>query len=885
MGVFNTGFQGKTIWILLYIFIFFSPSRNRVSCSLRLKELKASEKTKLVHIGYILKPNESVIDIMCLSHSKASLKITCPVFDDGNSSFDIATNHDARKSTNDNKTNRNVCSVITRKVAWSQAKNISSFVCLCWARQEVSMDFERKASVEITIHTKKRRTSTVFRRKIKKGKHIHLTCCITGHPRPKITWYKNNHPLSINKSAAINNVTYEQKGRSLVISRSDISISGCYQCLGQNFFGEARGEKYRVELYVTKPKIINQPVQPRESNHYSFQEYVKRENKSDENGEPTKQQQKKTGNPYFKKFITKAHETNDDVENEEGQNKRKNGLGTIKMIGMIIGVAVFVSLAVLVLFIFRHNFLLKCQCTPSMLTETTETTETTEYRNSTTRTECTIVFEEDAPAFSRLFVDTLNSDGINDYHKQDSPSQDSMQSNTSALFNELNRIPPNADPRYFTSLLVNHHGGEVILHDTGIKLVIPEGAIDVGKTEVISLALPKEKLDNNNDFMPPKIINNGTLLTPIVICGPHGFHFKKNVLLILPHCLVVDDEVETNFRVHCSDTRPGIPPEWKEIFNTSLAQSKEVFCHMGKQHFSLFVQHFSWYFIEGEGNAKNFSVAAYHTSFHQPDEAFKVRIYLIPNMEGSSVSEKKVQECENSLQGTLCDGLKLKIFHQDGGNLKIEAIEINDGWKLFGRKTQFESYKQLCCCKDGSPNRTFLFEHEKDHRPDRIFCMFRISQEKCEFDAPVEIAVSEHFQSAIKRARIRGSLTSTSSSGLGSGESGAKVFFPIGLRKDLIQLLDIEIVGKEDYRELANRLGYKTQFIRWLECQHRQSPTDLLLMQWENDHQDQSEESALRKLHAILLEMRREDAAVKIQEYFDGFQTNEETERRLSAWV
>ena len=91
--------------------------------------------------------------------------------------------------------------------------------------------------------------------------------------------------------------------------------------------------------------------------------------------------------------------------------------------------------------------------------------------------------------------------------------------------------------------MIDHHGGEIILPGTGIKLVIPEGAIDVGKTEVVYVALL-----GNPDYRPSLDNDDETLLTPVVMCGPHGLEFKKNALLILPHCVAVSDEWEGTFQ-------------------------------------------------------------------------------------------------------------------------------------------------------------------------------------------------------------------------------------------------------------------------------------------------------------------------------------------------
>ena len=84
-------------------------------------------------------------------------------------------------------------------------------------------------------------------------------------------------------------------------------------------------------------------------------------------------------------------------------------------------------------------------------------------------------------------------------------------------------------------------------------------------------------------------------------------------------------------------------PEWEEIFNQKDEPTKDVFCYMGEQHFSLFLLHFSWYTICGEGvQARNFCVTAYHTRSHQENEDFKVRVYFIPIIPNSSVGQQVI---------------------------------------------------------------------------------------------------------------------------------------------------------------------------------------------------------------------------------------------------
>lgn len=48
-----------------------------------------------------------------------------------------------------------------------------------------------------------------------------------------------------------------------------------------------------------------------------------------------------------------------------------------------------------------------------------------------------------------------------------------------------------------------------------------------------------------------------TLLSPIVMCGPHGLVFNVPIKLCLPHCAVVNPD-SWSFALKSSDTNNGI---------------------------------------------------------------------------------------------------------------------------------------------------------------------------------------------------------------------------------------------------------------------------------------------------------------------------------------
>lgn len=78
----------------------------------------------------------------------------------------------------------------------------------------------------------------------------------------------------------------------------------------------------------------------------------------------------------------------------------------------------------------------------------------------------------------------------------------------------------------------NGNGGVLSSIETGVSIIIPQGAIPEGMEQEIYF-----KVCRDNSILPPLDKEKGeTLLSPLVMCGPHGLKFLKPVELRLPHC-------------------------------------------------------------------------------------------------------------------------------------------------------------------------------------------------------------------------------------------------------------------------------------------------------------------------------------------------------------
>lgn len=81
-------------------------------------------------------------------------------------------------------------------------------------------------------------------------------------------------------------------------------------------------------------------------------------------------------------------------------------------------------------------------------------------------------------------------------------------------------------------------------------------------------------------------------------------------------------------------------------------------------------------------------------------------------------------------------------------------------------------------------------------------------------------------------------------------------------------LLDVPIHGTDYFRILAEKLNMEPQFGNWLrKGANVLSPTEFLLIKWENAVDNGNPVDHLRHLESILKEMGREDAAEKVKEH------------------
>uniref|UniRef100_A0A8C2G2H7 Zona occludens protein 1 n=1 Tax=Cyprinus carpio TaxID=7962 RepID=A0A8C2G2H7_CYPCA len=106
--------------------------------------------------------------------------------------------------------------------------------------------------------------------------------------------------------------------------------------------------------------------------------------------------------------------------------------------------------------------------------------------------------------------------------------------------------------------IFNCNGGVLSSIETGVSIIIPQGAIPDSVEQEIYF-----KVCRDNSILPPLDKEKGeTLLSPLVMCGPHGLKFLKPVELRLPHCASMTPD-GWSFALKSSDSSSADPKCWQ----------------------------------------------------------------------------------------------------------------------------------------------------------------------------------------------------------------------------------------------------------------------------------------------------------------------------------
>lgn len=459
----------------------------------------------------------------------------------------------------------------------------------------------------------------------------------------------------------------------------------------------------------------------------------------------------------------------------------------------------------------------------------------------------------------------------------------------------------------YASAAVTHAGVFLNLLESGVSLVVPEGAISRSRKQELFLSIL------NEDCFRPKLAENLTQLSPVVSCGPN-VALNKSVILKIPHCaeLTRNNWAISVLQSDCSDS------QWQtavmlgqETINTS------VFCQLDKDFAYLVTDCMSRFVLVGQstsGNAiKRLKLAVFAPKLcFQSSIDYSVRVYVL---EDTDSSMETVFGQEKRLGGYLLDEPRTITFQDGGSNLCLSLDCTSDSWKAKPCSNYQEiPFRHLWQANSNSLHCSFTLESFEINR--NLSFKLRVNQKGFDYQQVFDITCKDDTDSSGigKNSLSSGKLllhnelvpkitiqseTSRSSDSKKSvefanspksaksfkfainpdGESGncklAKnliltdrgvstcddFIFRLGksVRKQLCQCLDPPTARSNDWRMLAHALNVD-RYINFFAT--KSSPTDCILDLWEARHR---QSNALTELKQIFTDMDRLDA-VKVLE-------------------
>ncbi|KAK2166829.1 hypothetical protein NP493_1301g00030 [Ridgeia piscesae] len=425
----------------------------------------------------------------------------------------------------------------------------------------------------------------------------------------------------------------------------------------------------------------------------------------------------------------------------------------------------------------------------------------------------------------------------------------------------LGQLPSNMDPECLVWATVSHTGGRITLPDSGVSMTIPEGAIEMGETEDIFLAVSRDDKDR------PKLTDGQTVLSPVIMVGPQGLTLLKPIILTFQHCASIKHG-QWSLSVYNSLTRFDEPPQWQLMSELgSETINTPIYVQMEMGHCHIMTDMLLRYTLLGKPSMagkpmKQLRVAVFAPSLPSTID-YDLRVYFV---EDTRDALEGVMQVERKLGGCLLDLPRQVLFQYSGDNLCLAIEELEGGWRCKQAANYQEiPFQHVWSGTQNGLHCSFALEHT-DRGQHHLGCHIHVFQKamlanrqvlqiSCNLDETLAAAGSP--SQAGKAATHRNStVTNLGCNSMVTLEPPQKVFrLPPAIKRKLCQILDTPNARGNDWRMLAQRLSVD-RYINYFAT--KTSPTEHILDLWEARHR---EESAVTDLMNSLRVMGRMDAA------------------------
>ncbi|KAK7604346.1 hypothetical protein V9T40_005532 [Parthenolecanium corni] len=429
---------------------------------------------------------------------------------------------------------------------------------------------------------------------------------------------------------------------------------------------------------------------------------------------------------------------------------------------------------------------------------------------------------------------------------------------------------------FSASAIVSYAGARLSLPELNVYLTIPEGAVPRSHKQEITLAVLQE------DRHRPRLSDKQTQLSPIVMCTPTGYTFRRPVILSFQHCASLKYG-SWNISVLRSDCPvKNTAPIWQKVVTLGEETiNTPVFTQVDQNEVFLVTETLTRFVLVGEAATPSISKPVKHLKLAvfgaSPSQSttlleYSVRVYVI---EDTKSSLEGVIRLEKKLGGSLVDKPKGLLFQDGGANLCLTLEDVAYGWRSKPQSDYQEiPFHHIWNCTQNNLHCSFTLE-KVDRSASLVAFRLLALQKGCQthrqiFKVNAEVSSDSSSSSSsslvpsspVLSINSRPTRTITSSSGCGSSVTTCDQLpfrFSKTIRKQLCQCLDPPNARCNDWRMLAQKLNID-RYINYFAT--KSSPTDHILDIWEARHR---EPTAITELLNIFRIMGRSDAATILE--------------------